>query len=123
MAASVVATPAAAATAWKLGVVDHPGPLKPQAAPVPYLGGIGVLAGTAVGLASTQPVQLIPLGLATALGTVDDCMNLSPKARVLGADRDWDRLGRHRGEEVSPTCKRRSGRGLGVRPHERDEPR
>jgi UDP-GlcNAc:undecaprenyl-phosphate/decaprenyl-phosphate GlcNAc-1-phosphate transferase len=84
LAASVVATRAAAATARKLGVVDHPGPLKPQAAPVPYLGGIGVLAGSAVGLASTRPVQLIPLGLATALGTMDDCMNLSPKARVLG---------------------------------------
>jgi UDP-GlcNAc:undecaprenyl-phosphate GlcNAc-1-phosphate transferase len=51
---------------------------------VPYLGGVGVLAGAAVGAASAQPLVLIPLGLATALGTADDCMDLSPSARVVG---------------------------------------
>jgi UDP-GlcNAc:undecaprenyl-phosphate GlcNAc-1-phosphate transferase len=67
-----------------LGVVDSPGPLKPQAAPVPYLGGLGVFAGTAVGVAAARPVLLVPLGLATALGTVDDCANLTPGVRVAG---------------------------------------
>jgi UDP-GlcNAc:undecaprenyl-phosphate GlcNAc-1-phosphate transferase len=84
LSASVVATRAAAATARKMGIVDNPGPLKPQAAPVPYLGGLGVFAGTALGVAATRPVWLVPMGLATALGTVDDCANLTPGARVAG---------------------------------------
>ncbi|MGO9344229.1 MAG: glycosyltransferase family 4 protein [Acidimicrobiales bacterium] len=84
LVAAVVATRAAAATARRLGVVDPPGPLKPQASAVPYLGGVGVLAGAAVGAASAQPLVLIPLSLATALGTADDCMDLSPSARLAG---------------------------------------
>jgi len=82
--ASVVATRAAATTARRLGIVDHPGPLKPQQAPVPYLGGLGVLAGTTVGAAATRPVLLVPLGLATALGTADDRANLPPMVRAAG---------------------------------------
>jgi UDP-GlcNAc:undecaprenyl-phosphate/decaprenyl-phosphate GlcNAc-1-phosphate transferase len=81
---SVVATRVAGATARKRGIVDHPGPLKPQATPVPYLGGIGVLAGTSVGVAATRPVLLLPLGLAAALGTADDVSGLSPGVRVAG---------------------------------------
>ncbi len=84
LVAAVVTTRAAAATARRLGVVDPPGPLKPQASAVPYLGGVGVLAGAAVGAASAQPLVLIPLSLATALGTADDCMDLSPSARLAG---------------------------------------
>lgn len=84
LSASVVATRAAAATARKLGIVDNPGPLKPQTAPVPYLGGLGLLAGTAVGVAATRPVLLLPLGVATAIGTADDYSNLSPGVRVAG---------------------------------------
>ena len=84
LSASVLATRAAAATARKIGIVDNPGPLKPQAAPVPYLGGLGVLAGTAVGAAATSPALLVPMALATALGTLDDRMNLSPRVRVAG---------------------------------------
>lgn len=84
LSASAVATRAAAATARKMGIVDRPGPLKPQAAPVPYLGGLGVLAGTAVGVAATSPVLLVPMALATALGTLDDRVNLSPGVRVAG---------------------------------------
>jgi len=64
LSASVLATRAAAATARKIGIVDNPGPLKPQAAPVPYLGGLGVLAGTAVGAAATSPALLVPMALA-----------------------------------------------------------
>jgi UDP-GlcNAc:undecaprenyl-phosphate/decaprenyl-phosphate GlcNAc-1-phosphate transferase len=84
LSASVVTTRAAAATARKMGIVDNPGPLKPQAAPVPYLGGLGVFAGTALGVAATRPVLLVPLGLATALGTVDDSANLTPGVRAAG---------------------------------------
>ena len=53
LSASVVATRVASATARKLGIVDSPGLLKPQSEPVAYLGGLGVLAGTAVGVAAT----------------------------------------------------------------------
>ncbi len=84
LVAAVVATRAAAATARRLGVVDAPGPLKPQSSAVPYLGGLGVLAGAAVGAASAEPLVLIPLGLATALGTADDCVDLSPSFRLAG---------------------------------------
>jgi len=84
LAASIVATRVAAATASKMGVVDSPGPLKPQAAPVPYLGGLGVLAGVAAGTGATAPVVLVPIGMATALGTADDCFDLSPGLRAAG---------------------------------------
>ena len=47
--AAVVLTPVAMAVATRTGVVDHPGPLKPQAAPVPYLGGVAVFLAALVG--------------------------------------------------------------------------
>jgi UDP-GlcNAc:undecaprenyl-phosphate/decaprenyl-phosphate GlcNAc-1-phosphate transferase len=84
VSASVLATRGAAVAARRLGIVDNPGPLKPQATPVPYLGGLGVLAGTAVGVAATAPAMLVPITLATALGTLDDGANLSPGVRVVG---------------------------------------
>ena len=84
LAVSLVATPAAAAAAMRLGVVDRPGPLKPQSKPVPYLGGLGVLAGLLVGAAVARPLLVVPLVAAAALGTADDVLDLSPWVRLAG---------------------------------------
>jgi UDP-GlcNAc:undecaprenyl-phosphate/decaprenyl-phosphate GlcNAc-1-phosphate transferase len=84
LVSSVVATRAAGPVANRLGVVDRPGPLKPQTAEVPYLGGAGVLAGLLVGAGTSQPVLMVPLGLAAALGTADDYLDIPPSVRIAG---------------------------------------
>lgn len=81
---ALVVTPLAAVVARRLDVVDRPGALKPQTAPVPYLGGIAVLCGAAVGAAAGRPSVLIPLALATALGVADDSIGLPPLVRLIG---------------------------------------
>jgi UDP-GlcNAc:undecaprenyl-phosphate/decaprenyl-phosphate GlcNAc-1-phosphate transferase len=81
--ASLALTPAAAAVARRVGLVDHPGPLKPHATPTPYLGGVGVAAGTAIGAAVFRPWLLVPLAMALLLGTTDDVRPLPPVVRLL----------------------------------------
>ena len=73
----LVATPLAIRLAVRLDVVDHPGPLKPQTAAVPYLGGVAVFAGLAGPVAVDRPSLLLPLGLALVVGLVDD---VSPRS-------------------------------------------
>jgi UDP-GlcNAc:undecaprenyl-phosphate GlcNAc-1-phosphate transferase len=80
---AVVATPIAARIATHLGVVDHPGPLKVHARPVPYLGGVAVFAGLAGPVAVTRPSLLVPLGLACALRIADDATGLTPAVRLV----------------------------------------
>lgn len=84
LAATLVATPLAMRLAGRLDVVDRPGPLKPQAVAVPYLGGLAVFCATVVGAAAGRPLLLVPLALAVALGTVDDWRGLSPWVRLGG---------------------------------------
>jgi UDP-GlcNAc:undecaprenyl-phosphate/decaprenyl-phosphate GlcNAc-1-phosphate transferase len=72
LAVSLVATPVAAWVAARFGVVDRPGPLKPQATAVPYLGGVAVFIAVAGPLAVERASLLVPLGLAVAVGLVDD---------------------------------------------------
>jgi UDP-GlcNAc:undecaprenyl-phosphate GlcNAc-1-phosphate transferase len=101
LAVSLAVTPASALAATRLGVVDRPGPLKPQSKPVPYLGGIGVLAGLLVGASLSHPVLVVPLLAAAVLGTADDVVDLSPWLRLGGevaiglivAGVVWTRLG------------------------------
>ncbi len=81
---AALATPVCMRVARRLGIVDRPGPLKPQAAPVPYLGGLAVFAGIVVGGAAGRPLLLVPPGLAVVLGTLDDRHGLSPRARLAG---------------------------------------
>ncbi|HTZ10749.1 MAG TPA: hypothetical protein VMB72_16880 [Acidimicrobiales bacterium] len=83
-AAAAALTPLAMALARRTGVVDHPGPLKPQAAPVPYLGGVAVLLGLGVGLGLGHPVLAAPLGGAALLGVLDDAADLPAAARLVG---------------------------------------
>jgi UDP-GlcNAc:undecaprenyl-phosphate GlcNAc-1-phosphate transferase len=83
-AIGLVATPAAAWIARRVRLLDHPGPLKVHDRPVPYLGGLAVLAATSVGMASARPAWLVPLALALALGTLDDARSLPPRVRLAG---------------------------------------
>lgn len=80
---AVIATPTAAWLAGVFGVVDHPGPLKVQRQPVPYLGGLAVFAALAGPIAIVRPALLIPLGLACALGLADDVADISPRFRLV----------------------------------------
>jgi len=82
-AASVVFTPLAARVARRRGLVDQPGPLKPHEKATPYLGGIGVGSGVAIGAAVFRPLVLVPLAMALGLGTVDDVRPLPPIVRLV----------------------------------------
>lgn len=82
--ASLAVTPLAATFARRVGLLDQPGPLKPHARATPYLGGIGVAAGTAVGAVLFHPWLLLPLGIALNLGVADDGHPLSPTTRLVG---------------------------------------
>ncbi len=77
-------TPLAIVVATRTGVMDRPGDLKEQARPVPYLGGVAVLAGVLVAVLSDRPSLALPLVAATALGVADDRLDLPPPARVVG---------------------------------------
>ncbi len=81
---ALVITPLAMAVARRSGIMDRPGALKSQAEAVPYLGGVGVFAGVAVGVLSGRPTVLVPLTAALALGVADDRFDLPPLVRVLG---------------------------------------
>ncbi len=78
----LVAVPVVLHTAPRIGLIDHPGPLKVQRHPVPYGGGIAVLVAIAVPVAFARPSLLVPLVLACALGLADDLRDLPVGVRV-----------------------------------------
>ncbi len=84
VALAVVLTPLAMVVATRAGVVDRPGPLKPQGSAVPYLGGAAVFAALVTGAALGRPTVVAPLGGATLLGVLDDRFGLSPSVRLAG---------------------------------------
>ncbi len=84
LVATLALTPLVMVSARHLGIVDRPGALKPQAAPVPYLGGIAVFAAVAVGAAAGRPSVLLPLGMALGLGVADDRVDLPAPVRLVG---------------------------------------
>lgn len=86
LAAAVTAalTPLVIRLARRTGVMDHPGPLKPHASPVPYLGGLAVFGGAATGMIpSPHPTALLPLAAALLLGVLDDVASLPVLPRFL----------------------------------------
>ncbi len=73
----------------RLGCTDKPGPLKVHAAPVPVFGGIGIFAGVVAALAldagagAAKVAAVLAIALAlVVLGTADDLLGLSPRARL-----------------------------------------
>jgi UDP-GlcNAc:undecaprenyl-phosphate GlcNAc-1-phosphate transferase len=80
----VILTPIAMAVALRIGVVDHPGPLKLQASPVPYLGGVAVFVASAVGGVLGRPSVIAPLAGAVVLGVLDDRFDLPAWVRLVG---------------------------------------
>jgi UDP-GlcNAc:undecaprenyl-phosphate GlcNAc-1-phosphate transferase len=83
---TLIAAPFVRRVAIRLGIVDHPGPLKIHRSPVPYLGGVAVFLGLLVGpIDADRLALLVPYALALALGVADDAMNLTPRLR-LGAE-------------------------------------
>jgi UDP-GlcNAc:undecaprenyl-phosphate GlcNAc-1-phosphate transferase len=83
-ALALAGTPVAMVVARRTGVVDHPAALKPQQAPVPYLGGPAVFVAAVVGGAVGRPLFLVPLGLALLLGLADDAVQVPPVPRLAG---------------------------------------
>jgi UDP-GlcNAc:undecaprenyl-phosphate GlcNAc-1-phosphate transferase len=83
---TLVTAPLVRRVAIRLGIVDHPGPLKTHRAPVPYLGGVAVFLGLVVGpIDAGRTLLLLPYLGALALGVADDAMSLTPRMR-LGAE-------------------------------------
>ena len=83
-AVTLALTPLAILVARRTGIMDRPGELKDQDRSVPYLGGVAVFAGLAVGVTGTRPSVLVPLALALVLGVADDRVSLPPVARLVG---------------------------------------
>ncbi len=81
---TLAATPVVIVVAKRTGIVDRPGALKPQTTAVPYLGGVAVFAGVAVGAVPGRPSVLVPLTGALVLGLADDRFELPPLVRLLG---------------------------------------
>jgi len=81
---ALVFTPIAMVVATRTGVVDRPGPLKTQAAPVPYLGGVAVFLAMLVGAALGHPSVVFPLTGAVMLGVLDDRLDLPAPVRLVG---------------------------------------
>lgn len=79
---ALVATPLAAALARRIGLVDRPGDLKRQSAPVPYLGGLAIFAATGAAVSTAWPRYLVPMAIALALGIADDARALHPRSRL-----------------------------------------
>jgi UDP-GlcNAc:undecaprenyl-phosphate/decaprenyl-phosphate GlcNAc-1-phosphate transferase len=82
-AISVVATPLMARLATRLRWTDRPGPLKPQSSATPYLGGLAVAFGVALGVGIDRPLLFVPILMALIIGTIDDVRPLSPLARLI----------------------------------------
>jgi UDP-GlcNAc:undecaprenyl-phosphate GlcNAc-1-phosphate transferase len=77
-------TPVAILVARSTGTMDRPGELKEQTRAVPYLGGVAVFAGLAVGVAGTRPSVLLPLAVALVIGVADDRFSLPAPVRLVG---------------------------------------
>ncbi len=79
----VFLTPIARSIALRLDIVDRPGELKPQRAPVAYLGGLAVFVAALIGpLLAGRPLVLLPMAAALALGLADDLRPLAVPLRI-----------------------------------------
>ena len=81
---AALGAPVFARVALRTGIVDHPGPLKVQRRPVPYLGGLAVLLGMLAPVALREPSWLLALVPAAALGLWDDMRSVPARVRLAG---------------------------------------
>ena len=89
LAVALVGTPLVRGFALATGIVDRPDPRKVHHKPVPYLGGVGIMAGVLVALlflprlggrAAALALVGVMLG---AVGLLDDDRNVTPEVRFL----------------------------------------
>jgi UDP-GlcNAc:undecaprenyl-phosphate GlcNAc-1-phosphate transferase len=95
LAVSLILTPMMIRVAHRLNVVDRPGGHKTHAQPVPYMGGLGMVAAVAAivlawsGASSTtdiasEVILVAVIGILFAsLGFIDDLRNLAPIVRLF----------------------------------------
>jgi UDP-GlcNAc:undecaprenyl-phosphate GlcNAc-1-phosphate transferase len=83
LGATAAIVPVCIVIAHRWDVMDRPGQLKTQEAPVPYLGGIAVFAGLTIGVCVGRPIALVPLAVALAVGVSDDRYDLPAPARLV----------------------------------------
>jgi UDP-GlcNAc:undecaprenyl-phosphate GlcNAc-1-phosphate transferase len=81
---TAAAVPLCIAAAHRWDILDRPGPLKSQRAPVPYLGGVAVFCGVVIGALASRPIVLLPITVALALGVADDKFSLPAPYRLAG---------------------------------------
>lgn len=83
-----VSTPIVRRLAVAKGVVDHPGGHKSHLVPVPYLGGLAIMAGAVVaqlavvGVPGRATIVLLAAVVLGGVGAVDDRRNLHPLPRL-----------------------------------------
>jgi UDP-GlcNAc:undecaprenyl-phosphate/decaprenyl-phosphate GlcNAc-1-phosphate transferase len=89
MTVSIVATPLLRRLALRTDFIDQPGAHKSHSTPVPYLGGLAIMAGTLAGSAVGHRfgLQAVAIGLAAAclgsMGLLDDSRHLSARSRLV----------------------------------------
>ena len=83
LGATAAMVPVCIVIARRWDIMDRPGQLKTQEAPVPYLGGIAVFAGLTIGVCVGRPIALVPLAVALAVGVSDDRFDLPAPARLV----------------------------------------
>ncbi len=82
--AAVLLTPLVRRFALRHDIVDRPGALKTQRAPVAYLGGVAVTIAAAIGpIVAGRPVILVPIAGALLLGLADDLRPLPVLPRIV----------------------------------------
>ena len=86
---SLLATPLLRRLALRTDFIDQPGAHKSHSTPVPYLGGLAIMAGTVAGSAFGHRLgmQAVAIGLAAAclgsMGLMDDSRHLSARSRLV----------------------------------------
>ena len=103
---AVAVTPVCGYLATRIGVVDHPGPLKVHDRSVPYFGGVAVFVAFGCAVVTERASVLLPLGLALLIGAIDD-IDEPPCAMEARRRGDHRRTrGRGRSRERSSRCDR-----------------
>jgi UDP-GlcNAc:undecaprenyl-phosphate GlcNAc-1-phosphate transferase len=85
VAAGLAATWVTMLVAGRVGLLDHPGPRKPHARPVPLAGGVGIAVAVTLAVqgAVEGPSLLLGVWALVVLGLLDDTRDLRARTRLL----------------------------------------